>query len=283
MRDVASSQDVKNARGMTDQSQSLLCLSPGRRASLGLVCIPHAGSGANAFSGWASIISDTVSLWGARFPGKGGRISERPLTTIPEMAESLVEPVLSIRAPHVALLGHCAGALIAYELAHLLSKVKHSFQLRLVVSACEAPSKVTRKALQPFLTMSLPDLVNCLKDLGHTPQTILEDEEVMDVLAPAFRADLDAVQSYVDRADRERLAIPIVVLAEEPRGSYLNWRDRTNDGFRFEKLDTDALVHRATKDRTLVKRLETICLDTQPHEQAIGSSSAERDGHDRAV
>lgn len=228
-----------------NEAPILVELSTKSGSAAALVCVPHAGAGVATFASWPPAFTDCASVLGVCLPGRESHLTELPLTSIDEMAEVLVEPVRSIDARTVVLFGHCSGALVAYELAHRLAE-EHSLSQRLylVVSAQGAPHYFTQGSGRSVGDMSTAELIVHLREVGGTAAEILECEELMEVLAPAIRADSAAVDEYRHDDKREVLHIPLVALGGRydrvvPHRNLRGWNEYTDCSFGCYLFDSD--------------------------------------------
>src|SRR5689334_9345116 len=88
------------------------------RPSLRLVCLPFAGGGASVYQSLARRLPHSIEVLAIQLPGREERTREDPPASVPALAAACavaVRPYLNV--PY-ALYGHCAGALLAYEVAH---------------------------------------------------------------------------------------------------------------------------------------------------------------------
>jgi medium-chain acyl-[acyl-carrier-protein] hydrolase len=206
------------------------------------ICIPQAGSGTAQFKDFAEPLRECVSVWAARFPGWEARIREPPLRTISEMASALLEPIMSLDTRSIVLLGHCSGALVAFELAHLLEDVGFAGSASLAVSAQAGPPAASERPLRPASVLTIAELTEQLRALGGTPEPILSNAEMMKMLAPRLRADFEAVERYSSSTGRRQLAMPILAMrgrADEmvTRADLLQWSTLTRGAFILEEVD----------------------------------------------
>ncbi|AEW99760.1 thioesterase II family protein [Streptantibioticus cattleyicolor] len=90
-------------------------------AAVRLLCFPHAGGDATAFTTLGRLLPEEIEVWGVRMPGRGGRARD----PYPESFEDLVQAVADAALPHLdrpyAVLGQSVGALVGYEAARKLS------------------------------------------------------------------------------------------------------------------------------------------------------------------
>ena len=208
---------------------------------MSLVCIPHAGAGAALFYPWRPL-GQVASLWAVRFPGRENRLAEPFLTSIDAMADALAASVAQIPARAMVLFGHCSGALVAYETAMRLARIyPKSADRRLVISSQRAPFGRGELTGESVAGISRPDLVARLRQLGGTPEGVLENPRLMALLEPTIRADLLAVERYRPAAP-ETLPYDIAVVAANNdraiSADALNaWRQCTSGSFEIKWFD----------------------------------------------
>ncbi|CAM5331052.1 hypothetical protein GCM10010329_38030 [Streptomyces spiroverticillatus] len=216
---------------MTDQNGAWF---PGRSRvadpRLRLFCLPHAGAGASAYRQWQRSLDPDVEVVPVQLPGRESRLGEPPVPSIRSLAEGLA-PLLVERAAGVpfAVFGHSMGALLGYELCHLLEASGHPPEL-LIVSGAAGP-RLPLVADRPVHQMADEELVCHLGELSGTPQAVLSHRDLLDMVVPAMRADFQACETYVHE-ERRPLAVPLLVLGGDadptvPVASLEPWRDHT--------------------------------------------------------
>lgn len=174
-----------------------------------LFCFPYSGGQAGMYAPWQAALGDRVEVCAIQLPGRGGRIRERPLTSI--------EPVVDLVAPLIAacdeipfaLFGHSMGALLAFETARRLVRDHRRGPSHLFVSGCDAPS-----VRRPGHLHLLPDdeLVEELRRYNGTPEAVLSSRELLALFLPILRADFSIGGTYAYQAS-PKLDLPMTVLA----------------------------------------------------------------------
>src|SRR5690348_3673960 len=122
---------------------------PYRRAAgaLELFAFPHAGAASPVFNDLREALRhDGVSLSAAVLPGHGRRLREAPHRTMKALLADVAAMAHADRYAafqgDYALLGHCSGALVAYEVAKLLVGAPCRNPRLLVVCGCLGPRLV---------------------------------------------------------------------------------------------------------------------------------------------
>ena len=147
-----------------------------------------------------------------------------------------------------ALFGHSMGALLCYELAHVLSALgkppRHLF-----VSGLGAPHL---PPAGPRLH-DLPDdeLLTVIAQLEGTSPEVLAQPELVQLLLPLFRADLQVWETYIHR--RDSLHVPITAMGgRDDPGVGLDilgaWGSLTSADFHLEVFDGGHFYHHAAPD-----------------------------------
>jgi medium-chain acyl-[acyl-carrier-protein] hydrolase len=157
-----------------------------------LICLPYAGGGANIFRDWAGAIPG-VDVLAARLPGRDSRFNEPPATAFEPLLDHLLDEIAPYLGAPFILFGHSMGGLLAYELGRRLEAIGRLPDL-IVSSGSGSPIAVSRQR------QAVPaDDETLLLELRHdkaAPADILANQELMRLLLPILRADLDVVASY---------------------------------------------------------------------------------------
>lgn len=178
----------------TEPSPWFLGSAPRGGRRFRLFCLPFAGGNASFYAPWQAIIDPVIEVVPVQLPGHGGRIREAPVQTMDEMAQGLADAMaLRLDLPY-AVFGHSMGALLAFETLRRLRARGALMPVVLVVSARRAPHLPPSRP--PLHVLSDAELVGELRALNGTPDVVLGDRELLDLLLPVIRADLKAVETY---------------------------------------------------------------------------------------
>jgi surfactin synthase thioesterase subunit len=216
-----------------------------------LFCLPHAGAGASAYRDWPALLAPGIEAIPVQLPGRENRHGEPLLSSAAELVAELEGPVAGRAGGDFALFGHSMGALLCYELAHVLSALgkppRHLF-----VSGLGAPHI---PPTGPRLC-DLPDdeLVTVIAKLEGTSPEVLAQPELLQLLLPLFRADLTVWETYVHH--RGPLQVPITAMGgRRDPGVGLDllsaWGSLTSAEFRIEVFDGGHFYHYAAPDDVL--------------------------------
>ncbi len=177
-----------------------------------LYAFPQAGAGVTTVRPLCVELADTFDTFGVRLPGRESRLDDPMETVMPVLADKLVDELLRhAQGRPVVLYGHCAGSVIAYEVARRLDPA----QVRgLVTSSYQAPGSVRREPTwrrprQEFFQQVVTD--------GYLPPEILANQEMLDIVEPALRADYELIETYElevfeSGAAVERVSAPTVAV-----------------------------------------------------------------------
>ncbi|MFC4851883.1 thioesterase II family protein [Actinophytocola glycyrrhizae] len=157
-----------------------------------LFCFPYAGGGENLYRDWAGRVpgADVVA---PRFAGRGSRFTEPAETDFAAVLDELVQAIEPLLNAEIALFGHSLGGLLAFEVGRSLAARGHRPAL-LIVSGCAAPRVIS--SAPKARDLSEIALRAELAEFGLIPREALENDQLMDLLLPVLRADLDVQNSY---------------------------------------------------------------------------------------
>ncbi|HTU63436.1 MAG TPA: alpha/beta fold hydrolase, partial [Polyangiales bacterium] len=204
--------------------------------AVSLLCLPHAGAGASFYLRLQRFLPSFVEVIPVDLPGHG-RWRDEPLETTMEGVIAAVRARVSPspQRPY-ALFGHSLGALAAFEYAYREETEHKSSPLVVFASSSQAPS-VRREHAESGLADE--DLLSQMRKLAGTPATALQSRELMELILPLLRADLQVARGY-SRGTEHRVRCPIHVLAgvedSLEESALCAWRDHTRSEFRLTYL-----------------------------------------------
>ena len=210
---------------------------PRPSARLRLFCLPYAGGSASVFRSWSDRLPSDVELCPVQLPGRESRLSEPRYERIAPLTLTLARALADELDRPVALFGHSLGALLAYELARRLQSSGASPAL-LCVSGHRAPNLPN---CHPIVH-DLPDaeFENELRRLNGTPEPVLADPELRELMLPLLRSDFALAETY-EHEPGEILSCPIVAFGGEAdpmvdEGEVVAWGACTRGRFRHRML-----------------------------------------------
>ncbi|SDX39121.1 medium-chain acyl-[acyl-carrier-protein] hydrolase [Saccharopolyspora shandongensis] len=171
---------------------------------LRLLCVPYAGAGTAAYRTFPQALPPWVEVWAIRLPARESRLAEPPLADIRSVVDVLVEelagdeafgPAPEGRAPlPYALLGHSMGALVCFELARALRRHELPQPAHLFVSGRRAPN--IPDELPAIHRLPEAQFLAEVRRLGGIPDSVLAEPGLIDLIAPALRADFAVCETY---------------------------------------------------------------------------------------
>jgi surfactin synthase thioesterase subunit len=206
-----------------------------------LFCLPYAGGSAlRVYHEWPALLPDGIDVWPLELPGRGSRMAESLCTSVDGLTDDLVPTVLSaLDAGPYAIFGHSLGGLLAFELARRMEHVHGRPPAHLLVSAFEAPGLPA----EPDRDHLLPDdaFRARLRELVGTPQEVLDNDDLMEILIPVLRADFTVSNTYRFASPWLTLSCPLTVFGglddpEAPPHTLRAWQHRTTGAFRLRLL-----------------------------------------------
>lgn len=226
---------------MADGSRWVVRFAPRPRARLRLFCVPYAGAGASVYRTWPAGLPDEVEVCAVQPPGREGRYGEPLFTDVHRQALALCEGLLPLLDRPFAFFGHSLGAVVAYEAARLLERDWHRPPAHLVVSGHRAPH--LPPSHPPIHHLPEPEFIEELRRLNGTPAEVFQHAELLGVVLPQLRADLQMAETYTP-APGGRLSAPVLALGstEDDQVSLATlepWRTVTTGAFRVAMLPGD--------------------------------------------
>jgi medium-chain acyl-[acyl-carrier-protein] hydrolase len=225
-----------------------------------LFCFHYAGGGPAIFFPWLERLPEAIDLSAINLPGRGARLFEAPLAGVGPVIQALI-PHLT---PHLdrpfAFFGHSMGALLAFELARELRRRKGPSPVHLFLSAHRAPQLPPES--EPIHTLDDQAFKEELRQLNGTPPSVLENDELMQLLLPALRADFATCETYTYEP-APPLDIPITAFGgtEDPDVSeeaLSAWRLQTTRSFSLRRLPGDHFFIHQMSDQVIAEMSATL-------------------------
>lgn len=212
------------------------CHKPNPQAKLRLFCLPYAGGGSSLYLPWADFLPASIEVCAVLMPGREERLSEPPFTRIGPVVHLLADVMERYTSLSSAFFGHSMGALIGFELARELRRREVRAPVMLIASGCRAPQLPDPDP--PIHGLDAPAFVDELRRLDGTPEEVLQNAELMELLRPLLRADFALCEMYVyiDGAPLD-CAVSVYGGMDDPRTSRAEleaWRLQTRRSFRLQ-------------------------------------------------
>jgi surfactin synthase thioesterase subunit len=230
----------------------LLC-PPNRQAHLRLFCFPYAGGGASIFRTWGDSLPAEIQVCPIQLPGREDRLGEAALTRL----STLIKTLLPLLKPELdvpfALFGHSLGGLVCFELVRELRKQGLPLPAHLLISGCRPPQ--TPDQSPPIHRLADHQFIEALHRLNGTPEEVLQNTELMQLLLPGLRADFALLETYF-YATQPPLACPISVFGgledtQVTPDQLKGWQEQTEADFSLTLLPGDHFFLRQSKNELL--------------------------------
>ena len=191
------------------------------------------------FREWAGALANGIEVCPVHLPGESLR--EACATNVHDLVPVMAGALLPYFDRPFALFGHSMGAIIALELLRYLQRERGPGAVHLFVSARSAPGVASEEP--PLHSLPQAELVHQLKLLNGTPQEVLDNEDLLEILLPRLRADFQLNETYAYQPG-EPLQCPITAFAgsEDSRArpdQMREWARQTTGKFSFQILPGD--------------------------------------------
>lgn len=202
-----------------------------------LYCLPYAGSSASVYVRWKRRLPSWIEVIPVELPGRGRRMLEPLAVTLPALLDRIARDVCPEPGQPFAVFGHSLGAIVAFELAVRLEARGQGPSL-VFASGTGAPGVRDGERFAALKTDA--ELRAELLRLDGTPEHVLADPELMELMLPVLRADFQIAASYTATPGRT-LRAPLVALggASDPTTSteaLAAWREQTHGDFAMHVL-----------------------------------------------
>jgi surfactin synthase thioesterase subunit len=175
----------------------------GTQAGVRLVCLPGLGAGIAPYNRWRRMLPSWVEVTPVRLPGTEARLNEPPVARLEPLVSHLDSLLVQLPAKPTVLLGHCFGAIIAYELARAMTDHGHPPAL-LWVHGQVSPAGIAR----------IPDTGSHPWErfgrYADLPAAVRADSAMRRMLTPVLTAQFAILDSYTAPVSGRRLAVPVI-------------------------------------------------------------------------
>ncbi|HKF49637.1 MAG TPA: thioesterase domain-containing protein [Terracidiphilus sp.] len=211
-------------------------------------CFPYAGGGASLFRNWWKFLPENVEVCCIQPPGREERICEAPFRRVPDLVAALAVELAPWLDRPFAFFGHSLGGLLSFECARRLRSRSGLLPEHLFISACRAPHlPLARKPIHALPTHAFTEE---LRRLNGTPEMVLKDREVMELMEPVLRADFALYETY-QYAEEAPFRIPVSAFGglqdgEVSKDAVEAWQVHSLGGFHLQMFTGDHFyIHHA--------------------------------------
>jgi amino acid adenylation domain-containing protein len=219
-----------------------------------LVCFPFAGGSPVSYFAWPGLLPADVDVVCVQPPARGERLDEPPVHHLDELVDAVGKALLADEAASrpMVFFGHSVGATAAFETARWLRRRGAVQPRKLLVSGSAAPQVPVTTAAHLLLD---EELWAYLRKLGGTPEELLHDLALRDLLLPALRADFEMHETYVYRTEPPLdCSITAIGGNDDPEVSTERldqWADHTTGTFQRHQLPGGHFYLNHTQDEVL--------------------------------
>ena len=222
---------------MTPADRWLLCPRSLDQAPWRLFCFPHAGAGTSPYVAWSAALAPDIEVTAVCPPGRERHIGASPHHSMAALIDALLSAIRPRLRPPYAFFGHSLGALVAFALSLALER-ENGGPARLFVSGAVPPhlpksgSRVSR--------LDDAALIRQLASYGGFSPQLAESAELVRLVLPTLRADIEIAECYSAGAD-QRVRCPITAFGGlgdtgVPPPALADWRALTDGPFGLSLL-----------------------------------------------
>jgi surfactin synthase thioesterase subunit len=240
------------SRPVTGAGGWLVFPRPNPSARLRLFCFPYAGGGASIYGAWPRGLPDEVEVCAVQLPGREGRLLDEPYSDMAALVAKLGEVLAPYLDRPFAFYGHSNGAVMAHELTRALVREGRRPPVHLWVSGRPAPQLLEDEP--PIHALPDAEFRRELRRFKGTPEEILENPEIMELITPMLRADFALSETYA-WIPGPPLSVPISAYGgktddEVSEAQVAGWREHTSAAFHLRIFPGDHFF--VNGDRPLV-------------------------------
>ncbi|MGB3183713.1 MAG: alpha/beta fold hydrolase [Cyclobacteriaceae bacterium] len=171
--------------------------------------LPFAGGSRYSYNQFKQAAPAWMKVEPLDLPGRGGRFKEDMLTSINSVVDDLFEQIKDkINQPY-AIYGHSMGATLAYLLARKIDDLGRNLPSYLFLTGTCGPTADRERKIRS--TLPKDEFVKEVKEMGGSPDEILNDDQLMEFFEPILRGDFAVLESY-EHEEQEPLNIPFTVI-----------------------------------------------------------------------
>lgn len=209
-------------------------------AVVNLICFPYAGGSASFFTMLKEHTDPSVNICPVLYPGREKNMGIAAPDSIEELANRFVDENERLFTKPYAILGHCTGALAAYEAALAAEKKYGAPPVRFFASSAPAPSC---GQFFPDLDISDEEMTAYLVENGMIDEKFASDSVFISYFLPLMRKDLGLHLKYRPAEPYRKMDTEVIVMYGSSdrlfgdKSAILRWKDFAEKGvrsFRFE-------------------------------------------------
>lgn len=220
---------------------------------LRLFCFPYAGGGSSTYLPWLDKLNSSIELVFVQLPGRGRRFTDRLHDSMDTLVEELYSAVDLVTSAPYAFFGHSLGCQVAYEFCCRLKKENKPLPLHFFASGSGAPHLKIKK--NDIHSLPEAEFIEELKSLNGTPEEVLENQELLELVLPMLRSDFKLSETH--QSKKLPMPFPIDVLNGEDddiEPSHLSaWSELTLCRFQIQQFPGDHFFIQSNSNLVLEK------------------------------
>lgn len=195
-----------------------------------IYCLSYAGGSSLFYNDWKKDINPNIEIVPLEIPGRGIRYEETFFHSIAQIVEDLLNQIKGNLNRPYAIFGHSMGAILSYELAHLIKENCMNQPLHLFLSSYLPPDN----RYETGLSSKLDDLA--LKDkiisMGGTSLDVINNNCLWDIFKRIILADFYVLENYHYQEYANNLDIDFTIIygdsdSEIDKENLLKWSQYT--------------------------------------------------------
>lgn len=175
--------------------------TPLRQASApkaNLLLFHYAGGNSGIYRALSQWITQPVNIMALDLPGRARRFNEPLIDDLHVAADEIAKAMLAEKSALAALpmilFGHSVGAKLAFEVTLRLQRKGMLTPRHLIVSGSGAPH--IPRSRPPLHALAQDQFIEELRRYGGTPEPLLEEEDLLQLLIPMLRSDFKMAELY---------------------------------------------------------------------------------------
>lgn len=167
---------------------------PNAQARIRLFCFPYAAGNASTYTSWWQWLPHEVELRAVQPPGRASRIEEPAYQSMEAMVDGVCTALRPWLDKPYVVFGHSLGSRVGFEYIHRASAAGWRLPELFIASGSSAP----HVAREHKKISHLPDaeFVQALRRFDGPTDRLLEDEQLVALFMPVFRADFNIADTY---------------------------------------------------------------------------------------
>lgn len=201
--------------------------------SIKLFALPYAFGSSYIYHSLENNLIADYDMISLDYPGHGGRMRENLIKDIKQLADDAYKQICKYLKTDedYAILGYSMGSIVGFEVLNIMKERKIKEPKAFFAFASPAPNR--KEDAKDYENYNMTDIKNVLLERKGTPDEVLENEEMLELLEPIIRNDLIALRDYNDSYSDIKIECPLIVVrgtkengrkGEDIKESFEEWR-----------------------------------------------------------